>query len=142
MHSLRVLKVMNLRPYFYLSENRNLSCLVLNWFYNGHSEAVTVLVATLTILKFSESSQLIAMAFKVAQMFLFWSPLFREYKRIIVTQLLHVELLNIFNFLWNLFPADAFCRIVRECKIKCEIQSVLKMRQSDMLLKMHKSFDY
>ena len=83
------------------------------------------------------------MAFRIAQMFLIWSPLFRKYKTIIVTQLLHVELLNIFNFFVKFISGR---RILpyrsRMQKSNAKIQSVLKMQKSDMLLKMRKSFDY
>ena len=55
--------------------------------------------ATLTISKFSRRSQMIAMALNFAAGFLIRIYLFKKYKTIIVAPLLHVELLNIFNFL-------------------------------------------
>ena len=56
-------------------------------------------VATLTILKFSGRSQLIAMTLSFALGFLFCSYLFKKYRRNFVMRLVLVELLNIFNFL-------------------------------------------
>ena len=87
--------------------------LILLWALGGRDCAV----ATLTILKFSGRSQLIAMALNFAQLFMVWSPLFKKYKTIIVTQLLHVELLNIFNFLVKFISGRRFLPFVyRRCE--------------------------
>ena len=142
MHSLRVLKVMNLLPYFYLSENSNLSCLVLNWFYNGHSEAGTVLVATLTILKFSESSQLIAMAFKLAWMLLFCSYLFNDMRRNIVPWLVHIKLEIIFDFFMKFISGRRILPNRSRTQNQMRKSNLFLKSESNMLLKMHKSFDY
>ena len=71
-------------------------------------------VPTLTTLEFSQRSPMPAMALNFAQGFLICSYLFKKYPTIIVAQLLHVELLIIFNFLVKFISGRRFCRLVRE----------------------------
>ena len=74
--------------------------------------------------------------------FQFYSQLYKMYKRIIVTQLVLVELLNIFNFFMKFISGR---RILpyrsRMQKSNAKIQSVLKMRQSEMSLKILKNLN-
>ena len=83
-----------------------------------------------------------AMASNFSQGLLICSYLFKKYSTIIVTQLVHVELLIIYNFLVEFISGR---RILpyrsRMQKSNAKIQSVLKMRQSEMLLKILKNLN-
>ena len=117
---------MDMLPKFHLIENRKgMTWPLPDWcrtdFTMGTWRPWLCWFATLTTLKFSGRSQMIAMALSFALGFLIWSPLFKKYKTNIVAQLLHVELLNIFNFLVKFISGRRF--------------SPYGSRKSNMLLK-------
>ena len=81
-------------------------------------------------LKFSQRSQLPAMALSFAQVILFCSYLFKMYPSFSVTQLELLQLLIFLTFLWNLFPADAFCRLfIEDAKMHYFAELLTKLRK-------------